>query len=95
MAVLTIEAARAYARDWDSTDGEMLDYIGFAEEYIKDAVGENVDLSSFRVKLLAGMLVADVDENRGTTAAENNTRRLLVTSTITQLKSGYEDKAGG
>lgn len=89
MSVLTLEEARSYARDYESTEEEMFGYIAFAEDYIKSAVGSGVDITSPRVKMLAGMLVVDVDENRGTSAAENNSRRYLVTSLITQLKAEF------
>lgn len=94
MGVLTIEEARRYARDWESPDSDMALYIDFAEEYIKSAISPGVDMSSSRVKLLMGMFVTDVDENRGTSAAENNTRSFLVTSLITQLRAQYGGTKG-
>lgn len=91
MPVLTIDEARAHARDWESSDEEIALFITAAEDYVRAAVGENVPLEDARVKLLAGMIVADLDDVRGTvvssTRAEENSRRELVRGLICQLRT--------
>lgn len=90
-AVLTLEEARSYARDWESSDEEMSLFIAAAGAYISAAVGDSVSMGDPRVKLLAGMLVADMDDVRETTqgggSAEGKSRRELVRGLICQLRT--------
>lgn len=81
-----MEEARSYARDYESTDEEMGRLIAYAEEYLDSAIGAGCDKTGARVKMLAGMLVTDADDHRGTNAAEDNSRRWLTTSLLMQLR---------
>lgn len=89
MAILTIEEARSWARDYESRDEEIELFVAMAEEYIAGAVGKEFDRSSQRAKLLAGMFVAEIDDTRGASAAERTTRRYLTESLIAQLQAEY------
>lgn len=89
MPILTIEEARAYARDYETPDEEMAGLIAFAEDYLEGAVGRGCDKTSPRAKQLAGMILTDADDHRGTGAAEDNSRRLLTSSLLLQLQLEY------
>lgn len=91
--MLTIEEARSYARDYESSDEEMARLIAFAEDYLEGAVGKGCDKTSPRVKQLAGMILTDADDNRGTGAAEDNSRRLLTSSLLLQIQLEYTGPA--
>lgn len=83
--IITVEEARRYAHDNESTDAEMQSYIDVAEKYIEDGVGK-VDPEDPRTKLLAKLLVCEIDDVRTLSAAEANSARLLVESIKLQLK---------
>lgn len=85
--LLTIEEARAYARDETSTDEEMEALIGVAESMISDAVGAGFNRTDPSAKMLAKLYVADLDDVRGLSVQESNVRRDLVTSLILQLRT--------
>lgn len=87
--MLNIEEARGYAKDFESSDWEIENLIAFAEDYIEGAIGKDCDKTGSRVKQLAGMILTDADDNRGTSAAEDNSRRLLTASLLLQLRMEY------
>lgn len=87
LLMISVDEARAYAHDYEATDAEMTAWIGAAEAYIVDAIGTNVKREDERAKLLCKLLVCDMDENRTTSAKESNSRRLLISSMILQLKT--------
>lgn len=87
MALLTIEEARSWAKDYESSDEEMERLISFAEEYVAAAIGTAYDPASHRVKQLAGMYVAEADDHRGITQAEAGSMRYLTRSLLTQLRT--------
>ena len=89
MSILTIEEAREFARDMETSDPEMTSYIAAAEDYIVNAVGERVDKANASVKILAGNLVAEMVGVRGLTSAEKTSRSRLVESIICQLQAKY------
>ncbi|PKM71513.1 MAG: hypothetical protein CVU91_13400 [Firmicutes bacterium HGW-Firmicutes-16] len=84
--IITIAEARAYAHDNESTDEEMAEYIALAEEYMTGAIG-TYDPKKKRARHLAKLLVCDFNTERSTTAKDANTRALLVSSLILQLKT--------
>ena len=89
MSILTVEEARAYSRDYESPESEMERLIAFTEDYLEGAIGKGCDKTSPRVKQLAGMFLTDADDNRGTSGAEDNSRRLLTASLLLQLQMEY------
>lgn len=89
--IISIEEARAYARDNESTNEEMEAFILAAESYIEDGVAPP-DPENPKMKLLAKLLVCEFDENRGISggAKEANARSRLIDSMILQLKTGVK-----
>jgi|GEM_PF-1375407 len=85
MPILTVDEARLYAHDYESTDAEMAEYVALAEEYMKNAVGSYSDDDS-EAKHLARLLICDFDNNRSTTAKDANSRELLAASLILHLQ---------
>ena len=83
--VITVEEARAYSRDYESTDEEMAALIEVAESMIDDGF----DRESPQAKMLAKLLVTDLDDYRELTAAEANSMRYLTQSLKMQLR--YKD----
>ena len=86
--VITVEEARAYARDYESTDEEMTALIEVAESMIDDGRA-GFDRESPQAKMLAKLLVTDLDDKRELTAAEANSMRHLTQSLKMQLR--YKD----
>ena len=87
--VITVEEARAYARDYESTDEEMTALIEVAESMIDDGIRAGFDRDSPQAKMLAKLLVTDLDDKRELTAAEANSMRYLTQSLKMQLR--YKD----
>ena len=87
--VITVEEARAYARDYESTDEEMTALIEVAESMIDDGIRAGFNRESPRAKMLAKLLVTDLDDKRELTAAEANSMRYLTQSLKMQLR--YKD----
>lgn len=83
--LITVEQAREYARDYESSDTTMEGFIRSAESYIASGVGP-VDESDPEAQLLCGLIVCDIDDCRQMSAAEANSTRLLVTSLKQHLK---------
>ena len=78
--VITVEEARAYSRDYESTDEEMAALIEVAESMIDDGIRDGFDRESPQAKMLAKLLVTDLDDYRDLTAAEANSMRYLTQS---------------
>lgn len=87
LLMISVDEARAYAHDNESTEADMKAWIAAAEAYVIDATGISADTTDERAKLLCKLLVCDMDENRTTSAKESNSRRLLVNSMLLQLKT--------
>ena len=87
--VITVEEARAYSRDYESTDEEMAALIEVAESMIDDGIRDGFDRESPQAKMLAKLLVTDLDDYRELTAAEANSMRYLTQSLKMQLR--YKD----
>ena len=87
--VITVEEARAYARDYESTDEEMTALIEVAESMIDDGIRAGFNRESPQAKMLAKLLVTDLDDKRELTAAEANSMRYLTQSLKMQLR--YKD----
>ena len=87
--VITVEEARAYSRDYESTDEEMAALIEVAESMIDDGIRDGFDRESPQAKMLAKLLVTDLDDYRELTAAEANSMRYLTLSLKMQLR--YKD----
>ena len=85
--VITVEEARAYSRDYESTDEEMAALIEVAESMIDDGIRDGFDRESPQAKMLAKLLVTD--DYRDLTAAEANSMRYLTQSLKMQLR--YKD----
>lgn len=83
--LITVEQAREYAHDYDSSDTAMEGFIRSAEAYIANGVGP-VDGDDPEAQLLCGLIVCEIDDCRQITAAEANSTRLLVTSLKQHLK---------
>lgn len=105
--LITVDEAREYANDYESSDCAMAGYIRAAEAYIASGVGP-VSADDPEAKLLCGLLVCDMDDVRELTAAQQNSTRLLVESLKLHLKlkgapvseldtggSGGDENAGG
>ena len=73
--VITVEEARAYARDYESTDEEMTALIEVAESMIDDDIRAGFDRESPQAKMLAKLLVTPkaVTLQRGGVVAVNGT----------------------
>ncbi|MEG1492562.1 MAG: head-tail connector protein [Oscillospiraceae bacterium] len=84
--IITIAEARSYAHDFESTDEDMQSYILTAEKYIAEGVG-TVDPADPRVKLLAKLIVCELDDVRTLSGAEANSTRHLVESIKRQLRT--------
>lgn len=93
MAVLTIEEARAYARDYESRDEDILALIDVVDAMIEDGVKANYDRTCPQAKQLARMYVADLTDDRGVSAAQASTRRDIVSSLTLQLRNKTEEAA--
>ena len=87
--LITVEEARAYARDDESTDEEMAALIEVAESIIEDGIRAGFDRESPQAKMLARLLVTDLDDKRELTAAEANAMRALTQSLKMQIR--YKD----
>lgn len=87
--ILTVEEARAYAKDDVSSETQVEGFIATAEGYLKNGISEALDPSDPCIKQLCGYLVTDFDDNRGTSTAEDKGRRWLVTSLFTQMRAKY------
>lgn len=83
---ITVEAARSFAHDNESTDAEMQGYIDAAEAYVKDGVGVNVDFDDARAALLVKMLVCEFDEQRRVSAKESGAVSWAARSLLFQLR---------
>lgn len=86
--MISIDAARAFAHDYESADQEMESFILAAEMLILDGVGK-VDEADARVKLLCKLMVCEMTDFRYLSAAQANSARLLVESLKLQLKTRY------
>lgn len=90
MATLTVEDARRYARDYESSDEEIAELVAAADAYLVKAVGEGLDPTDPTVRYLCGQFVADFADNRGTESsgsfATAPARRRVVDSMILQLR---------
>lgn len=77
--LITVNQAREYARDYESSDATIKGFIKTAESYIASGVGP-VGKSDPEAQLLCGLIVCEIDDCRQMSAAEANSTRLLVTS---------------
>lgn len=84
--LITLEQARSYAHDNESTDADMSAYIAEAEAYINGAVGAVLPTDP-AAKLLCKLLVCEIIDKRSFSTAELNSRSALVSSLILQLKN--------
>lgn len=83
--LISVEQAREYAHDYDSSDTAMEGFIRSAEAYIANGVGP-VKADDPEAQLLCGLIVCEIDDCREMSAAEANSTRLLVTSLKQHLK---------
>lgn len=85
--LLTIEEARAYARDDTSDDAEISALIEVAESTIEDACGADFDRTDPKAKMLAKLIVADLTDGRDLSGKESGAGRALVQSMMLQLRT--------
>ena len=83
---VTVEEARSFAHDNESTDAEIKGYIDAAEAYVKDGVGAEVDFDDARAALLVKMLVCEFDEQRSVSAKESGAVSWAARSLLFQLR---------
>ena len=84
--VITVEEARAYARDYESTDEEMTALIEVAESMIDDGIRAGFNRESPQAKMLARLLVTDLDDKRQLTPPQANSMRYLTHSLKMELR---------
>lgn len=92
--LLTVDEARAYARDFDSSDEEITALIDVAEDLIAGSCGDGFDRASPKARMLAKLYVADLNDDRAVSSAGAKSRRDLVSSLILQLRT-QTDKGSG
>lgn len=90
---VTVEEARSFAHDNESTDEEIRGYIDAAEAYVKDGVGPDVDFSDPRAALLVKMLVCEFDEQRSISAKESGAVSWAARSLLFQLRVSLQAAA--
>lgn len=83
---ISVEEARSFANDNESTPAEMQGYIDAAEAYVKDGVGANVDFADPRAALLVKMLVCEFDDHRCVSAKETGAVSWAARSLLFQLR---------
>lgn len=86
------ELRNALRIDNDEEDALLLNYLGAAEEYIKAACGETVNLELSRAKTVIIMLVSDMYEQRTAYGGKPDFSRSIAVM-LTQLRLETELEA--
>ena len=85
---LTLEEAREYANDYESSDALIEGLIAVAEGYICAACGDAFDRSDPKAQQLGKLLISDLNDKRQMTArAVENVKRDLITDLIQQVRT--------
>lgn len=92
MALELTEVKNFLRCEHDEDDELIKMYMSSAEEYVKSACGENVDLEKAKSKTILLMLISDYYEKR--TAYGQGSYSHNVVSMLTQLRLETEMEAG-
>lgn len=89
--MINLDYVKKFLRVDDDTDDDVINsLINSSNEFLKNAIGENVDFDEPRVELLQCMYIADMYDNR--TAYKKGSYSLAVSSMISQLRLELEGK---
>ncbi len=89
--IVTLEETRQYLRIDDSeSDMLLISLIAAAEEYLKNATGNQFDSTNPLAKLFCWVLITDWYENREHTGKASEKTRPIVESMLAQLRHCYQ-----
>jgi len=91
LAIVSLEETKKYlVVDDDESDALITSLIGAAEEYLKNATGNQFDSENPLAKLFCWVLVTDWFENREHTGKPSEKVRPIIDSMLAQLKYCYQ-----
>jgi len=94
--IVTLEETRQYLRIDDSeSDMLLISLIAAAEEYLKNATGNQFDSANPLARLFCLVLITDWFENREHTGKASDKVRPIVDSMLAQLRHCYQPPEEG
>lgn len=89
--IVNLEETKQYLRIDDNESDVLLNsLINAAEEYLKNATGQEFDNTNNLARLFCWVLVADWYENREYTGKTSDKTRPIIESMMAQLKYCYQ-----
>lgn len=91
--IVTLEETKQYLRiDDNESDSLIISLVNAAEEYLKNATGQEFDNTNNLARIFCWVLISDWYENREYIGKASDKIRPIIESMLAQLKYCYESE---